>query len=553
MSGDVTDHDSVSSIGAVSRSEHPRERYARWLLLALGLCALASVKLLYNPYPIGRHSDDGSLYFQVARHIANGDGLKTSVSLYNAGLRPLPHATHIYPLWPLVLGYTGRAIGLLRAAVIVPEILYFVALILLYSVVNSVARPLGDPVVFRVRGVGIVDIGHITVAVFAINPVFFKYTSLPFTEGLAYSLLFAALIVIITGAARSSGVIALCGGALLGLAFLARSQMLGALVSVPLVLALCARRGPRLALFFVVGSLGIVAPWLLYIRHQFGPAMNASMLLDFTKYQMTPELDPFEWKVTTHGIGPYLADRVLGLAVAFWRNSQFSYIASFGDVAYVPFVALVVLAVRFFRLQSGRVSALLSLRTRYIAPIVVAVAGLFLLAPIHMVRASRYGGWFFQFRQGLPLILLIVAGLALLLTGNRWLRIAALVLVASLIVHSVSADRQEFQRHSLYGAPSIAEQELADWIHREAGDALFATVGANPLGAITEGCFHDVQPDASRAQMLVFFDLIGVDYVVSRKPLDDAPNLARVRDRLTLYRSFGEGDERLDVWRVLQR
>ncbi len=54
-------------------------------------------------------------------------------------------------------------------------------------------------------------------------------------------------------------------------------------------------------------------------------------------------------------------------------------------------------------------------------------------------------------------------------------------------------------------------------------------------------------------RMLVFFDLIGVDYVVSRKPLDDAPNLARVRDRLTLYRSFGEGDERLDVWRVLQR
>ncbi len=263
MSGDVTDHDSVSSIGAVSRSEHPRERYARWLLLALGLCALASVKLLYNPYPIGRHSDDGSLYFQVARHIANGDGLKTSVSLYNAGLRPLPHATHIYPLWPLVLGYTGRAIGLLRAAVIVPEILYFVALILLYSVVNSVARPLGDPVVFRVRGVGIVDIGHITVAVFAINPVFFKYTSLPFTEGLAYSLLFAALIVIITGAARSSGVIALCGGALLGLAFLARSRdarRAGLRSAGPRPLR--PQRAPARALFRcrVAGNRGSVAP-----------------------------------------------------------------------------------------------------------------------------------------------------------------------------------------------------------------------------------------------------------------------------------------------------
>src|SRR5215210_5972731 len=41
---------------------------------------------------------DASYYFQLARHIANGEGFVTTVSLYHEGWI-LPSKTTIYPLW----------------------------------------------------------------------------------------------------------------------------------------------------------------------------------------------------------------------------------------------------------------------------------------------------------------------------------------------------------------------------------------------------------------------------------------------------------------------
>ena len=85
------------------------------MLLAAILLSLLTQKLAFDPEPIGHGRADGSFYYQVARHVASGDGLRTSVSLYNQGLRELPAPTTITPLWPLVLGATGRWIGLPRA------------------------------------------------------------------------------------------------------------------------------------------------------------------------------------------------------------------------------------------------------------------------------------------------------------------------------------------------------------------------------------------------------------------------------------------------------
>ena len=59
-------------------------------------CAVA--KVCYNP-TLDRRSLDGNYYYQIARHIAEGNGFRTSVSLYHQGLRTLPAPATIYPAW----------------------------------------------------------------------------------------------------------------------------------------------------------------------------------------------------------------------------------------------------------------------------------------------------------------------------------------------------------------------------------------------------------------------------------------------------------------------
>src|SRR5688572_3563244 len=69
---------------------------------------------------------DGGYYFQIARHVSEGDGLLTSVSLYHQGLEPLPQRSTVYPAWPWLLGQVGSVIGIERAARAVPTALFCV-------------------------------------------------------------------------------------------------------------------------------------------------------------------------------------------------------------------------------------------------------------------------------------------------------------------------------------------------------------------------------------------------------------------------------------------
>lgn len=108
------------------------------------LALLVTLKALFNPSPLSDTKfDDGAYYYQVARHVRDGDGFVTSVSLYNDGFKRLPHQALFYPLWPLLLGLTGRVLDLQLAAQILPETLYFVALALLYALANHVASAFG--------------------------------------------------------------------------------------------------------------------------------------------------------------------------------------------------------------------------------------------------------------------------------------------------------------------------------------------------------------------------------------------------------------------------
>jgi hypothetical protein len=526
------------------------------LVLTIGLLALLIPKAVFHPYPVGPLSDDGSLYYQIARHVAEGDGLQTSVSLYSWGFRILPHVTHVYPLWPLVLGYAGRVIGLDRATTLLPPIFYFTALGLLYWLTLTVLRSVGAPALVRWRGMAVVDAGHLVVAIFGLNPIFFRYSSLPFTEPLAFTLAFAALLAACYAVRGSRLSLALLAGIHAGTAFLARSQMLGLMLALPLATVLLGRKGFRLSALLMIGSALAVAPWLLFLRHGF-EALPLRALLDTGALRETPELVALNWIVQPPTRWAYLLDRLQGFLTAFDRSRSVSYVGSFGDVAYLALLGLAYSTVRsaayLVGTRRGAARAAPSLPDREAAfPILaLTLTGLLLLLPIHEMHMNRWGGWNFGVRHGLPLILLIVSAAAMLLRARWWWRGPAILALLLGVYQSAVKTRHEIWNRDRYTAPSLAQMDLASWIERQSHPPLIATVRANPLGAITRGRYHEVQCGDSRQQMLVYIDHLRVEYVLTSESAERCAFFTAIPDRLRLSEVFGSGSERLRLWSTL--
>jgi hypothetical protein len=525
------------------------------LVLVLGLLALAIPKSVFNPYPVGPFSDDGSLYYQVARHVQEGDGLKSSVSLYNAGFRDLPSATNVYPLWPLLLGYSARGVGLNRAASILPEFFYFCSLGLLYWLTLLGFRSIGgDPALIRWKGVSILDAGHLVVAIFGLNPILFRYSSFPYTEPMAFTLAFAALI---TGSyaipGRRPG-LTLAAGALAGLAYLTRSQMLGLMLALPIAALLTSRAGLRQAATLLLGSALAVVPWLLYLVHSF-PTLSLQSLLDPTFLRVPSHLTPFDLLVRSPTLWAHLADRLHGVRLAFDPVKKVtSYLGSFGDVAYLVPLALVCATARTAAAHSWKPDGpgrgkLLPLVTTTTFPLwAISLTGLLLLLPVHELHANRWGGWFFGFRPGLPLIILIVASATVLLTSPWWWRIPAIALLLMGVYQAALGTRHVLWSRDLYSSPNGAQRELASWIEAQSRLPVIATAGANAFGAITRGLYHDVECGDPRRQMLVYLDELHVEYVLAAERQKECRFVTSISDRLRPAQVFGSGPERLTLW-----
>src|SRR5262249_184293 len=449
-----------------------------------------------------------------------------SVSLYNAGLPTLPYPSNTYPLLPITLGVFGYFIGLDLAASILPKILYFVALSLLYVW----ARTLGMPVLFDWRGWKL-DGGHLLVAAFGLNPIFFESTSLPYTEGMGFSLTFGALALASIAMKRESVSYAILAGILAGLAYLTRTQMLGVSLAIVLSFALFCRW--KLVWAFGLASIAAVLPWVVFILRNF---RNVTWwtFMDQTTFQLEPALKPFPMLVQHDSVMEHLTDRLYGFVVAFGSGDH-SYARSFGPAAYlVPLMAL-YLVLKLWRPADSR---------RASFPLVTAVlGGALLLVPTHEMHAVRWGRWFFQVRNGLPLILLISAATAIF-RSQPLFRVACIGLLAASVFHGANATRAELWKRETYGPPSPDRLALAKWT--EAEKPLIGSVRSNPLAAITRGRYHDFECNDSREQMLVYLDVLRVDYILQEPDVRDCPSFKAIADRLEDYRTFGE----IKVWRV---
>ena len=528
--------------------DETRTRFSRLLLVAM-LVAFACLKAFYNPYPVSEFGPDAGYYYQMARHVMQGDGLLTSVSRAHQGINQLPFPTSEYPLWPLVLGGAGKLIGLERAAVWLPESLFLVSLFLLYYLANAIVCRLGNPSLLSAGGESLVDVGHVSVLIFGINAVYFKYTSLPFTEGLAFCLLFCALLALRRVAGPRPLLWSGVAGGLAALGYLTRYQFLGLVLAMPATLALAGIKEAkyrRAAIIAAVCAVGPVVLWVIHVATTYGQ-FTPMMLLDGTVLRQTPELEPSGFIIKTGSIGEFVSDRLWGTVyVAFNNSSSYSYVKSFRYVVYLAPAALLYLVLRPRMLVRAVKS---SVRPDFIIVVWTVAAGLLLIAPAHAMHAYRFGGWFFQFRQGLPYILLLVVGLCFFLTRRPLLvRLATLGLIALSLWKSVTTFEAEFRKGRNYPAPVAARQEFGRWIDSQPVEPVFATTRAQVLGGQTEGLFHNVSCNESGVQMAAYFKHVGVTHLVTLAKEKECGFFSSIRDDLDLTATFGDSDALMQVW-----
>ena len=211
----------------------------RVLRIALLLVLLGGVVPLKAQlrYGLGERANDADYYYTIARSVAEGEGLKSNLSLYYQGFKTLPHLVTGSPVWPLLLGAVGAVVGLDIAAVWVPNTLHLLALALLYGLALRLRRGIevgGGGGWFREQSV--VTLGHVAVLLFATNVVFFQFSSVPNNEPLAFCLVFGALLALDRAARECHVGWAVAAGALAGLAVLTRIQALAVAIAVPVVL-----------------------------------------------------------------------------------------------------------------------------------------------------------------------------------------------------------------------------------------------------------------------------------------------------------------------------
>lgn len=410
----------------------PSPRLLGHLLLALMLLGLLALKLRYAASE-PTFGPDGSYYYDIAAHVRDGEGLVTDVSLFNAGFADFPHPTAIYPLWPLLLGYVSRLVSLEQAAIWLPAVFYFAAILLAYRLGRRAApEPLFPETWPVVHG------GHLAAALFALTRAMFFHTSRPYTEGLAYFLLLLAILraePLLRDARVRQG---LELGVLMGLVALARSQLiLGALALGAALLWATLRLGWRRwappTLAFAAALCAVLGAQLAHIGG-FADAPRLAYLLRFDLVREPSELSPLQVMVAPDGALAWLLDRAGGIPVAF-GGGKFSYFNSFGLfslalLAALPFLVLDLVLARGRAL--ARAWAWLHDPSKLFALFYALLAAAGLLS-LHTIHKALFTPWNFGTRHALTAGFAIFAAFLYLVRRPVLGRVVALFLLCGSI------------------------------------------------------------------------------------------------------------------------
>jgi len=493
-------------------------RKRRLIILGLLLAPLITLHVLHSPRR-GPFPPDPSYYMQVARHLADGQGLQSSVSLYHEGLAPLPQPYDLYPLWPLVLGGMARVIGLFAAANVLPQLFFVLDLVLFYFLANRLA---GDRGVFRYRDEE-VDVGHLVVLLIGFNFIFFEATLYPYTEGLAFALAIGSFLLLDADRPALSGVLA-------ALSALTRYQMVlvpAATVGV-LIVGFGVRwlegggkpphsegaHAPLSRLAAYLGSGAVVGLiWFLYLRSIHLQRVDVGM------YQ--------EW------VGSGVLHVLKGLAIAFNPASEFSYFHSFG-----PVVIVVLLAIPLLRRQAILLWSLMA----------TGVASTVVLARF---ESQRFPTWVFGSRHSLLFLFVIIPAVVITMVhGPRAIRIVALLLIAGSVAQGAAA----VFRYPLSDGEGLtpAESALVRWLGQRHPHAAVLTTNPQALSVYSSNGFHWTECAVDPAKTRLMLRRLPIDYVIVYDHERSCPFVRGLSDVLQVEATFGERGRRVYLMRVIR-
>lgn len=515
-----------------------------WLALVTICVTTLALKIPYTPDL--RLSLDGSFYVNVARHVAEGAGLQTTLSLYHHGYSAFPHPTHVYPVWPLVLGSAGAVATLDAAARVLPILLSPVVLALFFLLARATARRI---LTERVREAHPHLTGLTALAgtgLLAANHVFFRTTTLPYTEALALALSLCALLATVGFANRPRALPAATAGGLAGLAYLTRSQCVAIPLGILAALLVCGLRDGRArrgAAVFAGVALLVVIPWIVYLVTVLDP-FDPRVLLDFAAYRETAALAPFRYQLRTGSALGFLLDRAGGLLVAFDPRSTLSYVWNWGPAAYLVPLAVVVAVrsparLRGWLSEAGRLDSL---------PVVaVLLVGVLALLPVHMLHSAYWYEWWFGQRYGLFLGLLLILALPLVVGEGHWWRIAVVCLTGISLLHGANLVRQHYRLDSPDPAP--ARLELEAWLSTLSDDAVLLSVDPQPLSLHSRAGFHWVHCRESADHTRNLLETLPIDYVIVFPRNRGCPFVGGL-EGLAREAGFGSGPQEIEVLRV---
>ncbi len=465
---------------------------------------------------------DGGLYTEVARHVRDGEGLVTNLSLYHAGYEHFPHPTPLYPLWPLMLGLASKVGDLATLAHWLPMTLYFTALVAAFLFGKRLWPSPLLPTVFPTF-----HAGHLLVLLLGLQRHFVYFTSLPYTEGISWTLLLLFLWRTLGQAGSTRVVWALELGLWAGVLYFCRSQFLLVPIAVTMALGLRVLVGPERgrAMLHAVVTLGVIGAilggWWLYLR-TFLPDANLTTLLRFDQNQATDVLAPLDVLVDQPGLLAVLLDRLEGIRVAWNPSGKGTYATGFIYTHWALPFALPSLFVAGFAL----------LRDRGLRGLVEAARGprafgwmvLLLLAggsllSIHLAHKQFNGSWYFGQRQSLVSMLAFFLALGWLLRSGRSVSTALGVLVLG---GTVLVGTRNVYEEAIAEGDSIrgedGEAELVRWLKRATKDGpiVVAMAGSdvNRVGWRTKDVgYHYVYNTTSYADLLDMMDVLGAKYL----------------------------------------
>lgn len=468
---------------------------------------------------------DGGLYVEVARHVRDGLGLQSQLSLYNAGDGSFPHPTSIYPLWPLLLGTLARWVDLAWLSHALPVALSFVAL--------GAGFLFGQrlwPDVLWPRWLPGFHAGHVIVLMLGLQRDFIWYSPLPFTEPLSWILVFLMLWRLLGAAPGPGRAIELGLWSLL--AYLCRYQLIvvpiAAVMAHGLAVLFGANRRRALVEFVcnaAVVGLGLGLYWLRLADFVVNP--NLGTLLRFDQNRASELLAPFDVVVDTHTLGALLLDRATGIIRAWDMTSQASYKHGFYVMHWALPLALPFLGLAGWRLV--RAQGLAGLRAHLATPralvwsmmLGVAAGG---MASVHLAHKHFYGSWYFDERQSMICVLAFFLAMAWLLRQpQRLARWGAAGLLGASVVMGA---RKLVELSRVRDDPTSPYDGYADvvaWLQKTSAEApIRVAMAGGALQRIAHrtrdvGYFWIDPEETSYADLLTMTDVLGAQYVMHQE------------------------------------